>query len=229
MVTPSRGKKPLGLLLALLAAAVLAGCLKKEELTARATGPAQVSGPSCSACHPYPLTDTNHTYHLFDAGIVKKVNGFITCIDCHATALAFRTVSRPDSIFTDPIGNEWSSLDFPNDAEIRKYALTRVDTVVQDQPIPAPVREGEKPLYEEYVTSLAHMNGKVDVVFNPRVTDLNLYEDTSKYHGAKPEWMPEKETCSAVACHPAVDTPYWRFEDKAKGLRELVGLSGDVP
>lgn len=213
--------------LAAAALAGLAGCLKKEELTARATGP--ISAPDCAACHAYPIKDTNHVVHLFDNFVDKKVNGPVTCLDCHATSIARRPHVVLDSIYRDSDGNEWSTADFPIDPKgptiadtLRTFPFLRVDTLAQERPIPVAPRPGAKPLWEEYVTSLAHMNGKVDVEFHPRVTDA------ARFEGRKAEFMPAKETCSAVACHPN-DNPYWRFADSAKGLRELSGQPGDLP
>lgn len=214
---------------ALLAAFLgLAGCLKKEELSSRATGPA--AAPDCSACHAYPLRDTNHTYHLNGNLVDKRVNGPVTCLDCHATAIAKRPHVVLDSLFRDADGNEWSTADFPIDPKDttiadtlrRDFTFLRIDTLAQERPIPVAPRAGAKPLWEEYVTSLAHMNGKVDVEFHPRVTNA------ARFAGMKAEFLPEKETCSAVACHPN-DNPYWRFADSARGLRELTGQSGDLP
>jgi hypothetical protein len=224
MGNASRLFRRLGLLTlpALLVAFALEACVDKEELTTT-TDPARVMGPDCASCHSYPPPDTNHAYHLFDGLNLKAVNGAVTCIDCHFTAVKSRTVAVLDSIFLDSLGNEWSSLDFPNDADIRAFALGRVDTVVQDHAVEAPLRPGGKPLFQEYITSLAHMNGKVDVAFHPRVTD------TSKFPGLPAVYLPEKETCSAMSCHPGVETPYWRFADSAKGLRELKGNTGDFP
>jgi hypothetical protein len=207
---------------ALAVASVLEACLKDEELT-RTVAPASVAGPDCASCHAYPPKDTNHSYHLFEGLSIKRINGQVTCLDCHHTALAGRTVRLADSIYVDSLDNQWSSLDFPDDPGIRKFRLDRVDTVVQDHPLKAAARPGVQPLFQEYITSLAHMNGKVDVAFHPRVTDTTLFP------GLRAEFMPEKETCSAMACHPTVVTPYWRFADSARGLRELTGEAGDIP
>lgn len=207
---------------ALAVAFVLEACLQEEELT-RTVNPVAVAGPDCASCHAYPPADTNHNYHLFEGLLMKRVNGQVTCLDCHHTAMAARTYRLPDSIFVDSLGNEWSSMDFPNDPDIRRFTLRRVDTVVHDRPLDAAARPGRQPLFQEYITSLAHMNGKVDVVFHPKVTDTSLFP------GLRADFLPEKETCSAMACHPTVDTPFWRFADSARGLSELLGQAGDIP
>ena len=194
--------------------------MESGELTAR-TASAPL-GPNCASCHAYPLTDTNHTYHL-KAGSNKLVNGTITCLDCHSTALAFKTVILPDSIFKDSVGNEWSALDLPKDTGIRTFPLVRVDTVTQDHAIPLPPRPGKVPDFQEYVTSLAHMNGKVDVVFHKRVSRPDEFE------GLKAEFNPKTETCSAMSCHPGGISPEWRFASLRRNLIQLEGDSGKVP
>jgi hypothetical protein len=186
------------------------------------------AGPDCRSCHAYPPADTNHSYHLFHTHYDKAANGLTTCLDCHSTALAKAPVTHLDTLYFDDL-NEWSSLDFPIEAgkttfadTIRTFAQVRVDTIHHEHPVPAPARPGGKPLWEEYVTSLAHMNGKVDVVFHPRLSDR------TKFKGSEAAFNPERETCSAVACHPGV-FPLWRFADSARGLSRLVGDTADLP
>lgn len=211
---------------------LLAGCgdfrMEKEALTARTTGPAPM-GPDCASCHAYPLKDTNHVFHLFETGDSKDINGPVTCFDCHSTAVAKRPFVIRDSIFIDSLDNQWSSWDFPVDPAgptvadtIRTYRLDRIDTVAQERPVPAPARPGARPEWEEYITSIAHMNGKVDVVFADRVSH------PTKWGGAKAAWLPEKETCSAVACHPNPGQ-HWRFAAPGKGLPALEGRLGEAP
>jgi hypothetical protein len=77
-----------------------------------------------------------------------------------------------------------------------------------------PDRPGAFPDFQEYVTSLAHMNGKVDVAFDPRNSD------TAKFNGNSASWNPKQETCSAVACHPGPSAVY-SFGSKAKNLPEI--------
>lgn len=213
---------------ALLLALALGGCLEKDELTARSAAVTASPGPDCASCHGYPLRDTNHLFHLFAAGPMKTVNGSITCLDCHATSLASRPFSVIDSIFVDSLGNEMSTYDSPRLAR-DSLRFVRVDTVHHDRPVRASDRPGRVNELVEYVTSLAHMNGKVDVVFHPRVSDT-----VGKWPGRKAEFNPVRETCSAVACHPgsandASSSPHWRFAAPSKGLPELVGDSGAVP
>ena len=121
-----------------------------EDLTARATGPAaKVTGPDCASCHAYPPRDTNHTYHLNDDGSLKKINGPMTCLDCHSTALAKRAQVFSDTIYVDSLGNEFSTYDFPIEPgppgfpdTLRTYAILRTESILHDRPIPAPARPG---------------------------------------------------------------------------------------
>ena len=205
------------------------GDLKMDsgELTARSAAAPLIA--DCSSCHAYPLTDTNHTFHLLYTQDRKQGNGPLTCLDCHSTAIAKQPFTFRDTLFLDSNGNEWSTFDFPIDPlkpsladTIRTYQMIRVDTVIQERPILAPARPGRAPGFQEYITSLAHMNGKVDVLFHPRDVD------TVRFPGVKAEFNPAKETCSAISCHPG-STPYWRFAAPLKGLRQLEGKPGDDP
>jgi hypothetical protein len=203
--------------------------MKSEELTSRSAVAART--PDCASCHAYPLEDENHHFHLFHTQPDKAINGSITCMDCHAASVARRPHPLLDTIFMDPDGNEWSSEDFPVDpagpslADTIRAAFTpvRVDTLRQERPVPVPEREGRLPEITEYMTSLAHMNGVVDVVFHPRVTD------TAKFPGMRPEFNRPRETCSAMACHPRGESPHWRFAAPSRGLESLQGRPGDVP
>jgi hypothetical protein len=185
-----------------------------DSLTAR-TSAAAVPGPDCSSCHAYVLNDSNHLFHFFKADSNKSINGAVTCLDCHARSIAWKETPLPDSIFVDSFGGFWSSLDYPKSAAIRTYRLERIDTVRQHRPIPEKPEPGRIPAYREYATALAHMNGRVEVAFDPRVTD------TSKYSGASAAYNPSQETCSAVACHER-QNPY-RWAAPSKGLPGLKG------
>lgn len=203
--------------------------MKSEELTARSATAAR--NPDCASCHAYPLEDENHHFHLFHTVPNKEINGPITCMDCHATSMARRPFTLLDSIYADSLGNEWSSADYAADTtqppladSIRgRLTFVRVDTLRQERPVPVPERDGRLPELTEYMTSLAHMNGVVDVVFHPRVTD------TAKFPGMRAEFNRPRETCSAVACHPRGESPHWRFAAPSKGLEELMGRPGDIP
>ncbi|MBW8886152.1 MAG: hypothetical protein JF616_00225 [Fibrobacteres bacterium] len=188
--------------------------MDSESLTARLPDP--VVGMGCSRCHPYSLSDDNHFTHLvfFSGENVKQVNGPITCLDCHATSLQRTTVILLDSLYMDSAGFVWSSVDFKGVRPPGK--LVRVDTIVQHHPIPSqrlPPAQGE---LQEWVTGLAHMNGQVDVVFDSTVSN------PQRFGGARAEFNPKLETCSAVNCH--VHEGAYRFEACSKGLP---GLEGD--
>jgi hypothetical protein len=206
---------------ALLAAfgllAVISGC-RYETPALTSVSKAAQSGPDCASCHGYPLRDTNHVYHLFKTDSSITNNRPITCLHCHNTAIQGRDTAFQDSIFLDSNGNEFHSLDFPDIPEIRAYPLARVETLVRNRPIGMPPRPGPEPEIREWMTSLAHLNGVVDVVFDPGSID------TSRFRGATAVFNPVEATCSAMACHPNPGAYRW-----AVPSRNLPILKGEPP
>ena len=206
--------------LCLTVALLLAGCeaLDQGDLSARTT--ASQAGAACASCHAYPLRDLHHQYHLFNADtlrIVKNVNGRITCVDCHADAMASQTHLLLDSICVDALKpSGWSSFDEQTDFRkcLQSNPLGRVDTLRQHRPVPMPPRPGEVPILEEWMTGMAHMNGRVDVKFDIRVSDTLLYPG-----GA--EWNADALTCSAVACHEHAG--HYRWAIPSQGLPGMRG------
>ena len=184
-----------------------------EGLIAKAPGP--VPGPNCAACHGYPLLDSNHLYHLYETDSSITNDRPITCLHCHDNSLAARNESHPDSIFVDSMGNQFRALDFSDDLELRTFPLVRVDTLVLRRPVPAPPRNGPLPAMREWITSFAHMNGKVDVDFN------RTSHDTARFHGQRATFNPEAQSCSAVDCHPNHGT--YRWSNPSLGLPTLKG------
>jgi hypothetical protein len=200
----------------------LAGCgvwkTDTEALTSRST--AMAEGPDCASCHGYPLKDFNHEYHLFKAGGSRDLNGEITCLECHSQSIQYKDVTLVDSVYEDPIGQQWMTLEFPNPGDktdsgdvIRNLPLLRVDTLYRHVPTAQPARPGPKPLFREFVTALAHMNGQVDVRFDAKSSR------PGKFNGDSASYNPTQETCSAVACHPGPKVYSWG--SVAKGLPEL--------
>jgi hypothetical protein len=192
--------------------------LDHEALTARTVSAPQ--GMTCSGCHAYPLMDMNHAYHLLNADtarISKNINGSITCLDCHRGSMASREFPILDSICADNLKpSGWSSLDEGEDFAkcLAKFPLARVDTIRQHRPVPLPERPGEVPLLQEWMTGVAHMNGTVDVEFDPRVSD-------TLESPAGAAWDPEAMTCSAVACHE--HHGHYRWAVPSRGLTGLRG------
>ena len=207
----------------LLAASIFSACIRTmnpAELTQTMAGPAVAM--DCSACHPYPLQDRNHQEHGVSSPLfVQKVNGPVTCLDCHRGSLLSITAVVQDSIYRDSNGTLWSASENPDDVRIRAMALLRVDRYVQHHPIPSsravPIAYG----YQEWLTGMAHLNGKVDVEFDSAVTD------TARFHGAKAEYDPEMQTCSAVSCHPRSGS--YRFSACSKSLPEMRGGRTPLP
>ncbi|MBW8888967.1 MAG: hypothetical protein JF616_14530 [Fibrobacteres bacterium] len=187
-------------------------------LTAR-TGPSP-QGMACDACHAYPLTDRNHDYHLTTASANRLLNGRITCLDCHTRSIRSEMVIVIDTVFQDTDGSKYFSSQHPHSGDItpagtpiRSLSLLRVDSLHQNHPIAQTERPGAHPLFEEYVTTLAHLNGTVDVAFDPRNSD------PAQYGGDSASFNPESETCSAVACHPGGKD--YRWAAPHKGLPAL--------
>ncbi len=205
---------------ALAAIAILAavfGC-RNETPGLTSVSKSAPSGPDCASCHAYPLRDTNHVFHLFKTDSSITNNRPITCLHCHNTSIKGRDTAFQDSVFLDPNGNEFHALDFPDIPEIRAYPLARVETLVRNRPIAMPARPGPEPEMREWMTDLAHMNGVVDVVFDPSSID------TSRFRGAAASFNPKEATCSAMACHPNQGPYRW-----AVPSRNLPILKGELP
>jgi hypothetical protein len=207
----------------LLAIACLAGCgevkMDSSELTARSAS--QQPGLDCASCHAYVLADSNHLFHLFGTTPNYDINGPITCLECHATSIQSRPTAIYDSLFMDKDSILWHALEFPvipdsatmGDTLRRDFRLAEVDTLVRNVPVTVPARPGAAPRggLAEWMTGLAHMNGKVDVAFDPRVSD------TAKFGGKKALYSPTQESCSAIACHPSGEKE-WGFPSPSKRL-----------
>ena len=190
--------------------------LDSKELTSRSDS--EPERPRCDACHPYLLRDPDHIWHADIRGSDKVMNGPMTCLDCHLTAMASRAESFIDSILVDSTGLQWHTLGMPDTSWIRELDLVffKADTFTHDKPVPGPVRpHGGKQEVREWLTGLAHMNGKVDVSFPRQIMD------PVRFKGSPPEFSPTEETCSAMACHRH-DGPY-RFAAPSKGLTLLTG------
>jgi hypothetical protein len=178
-------------------------------------------GMACDACHAYPLTDRNHDYHLTIASPNRLLNGPITCLDCHSRSIRSRTVVSLDTIYEDTATGEKSFTSLHPGATdrnsegriIRSLTLIQVDTLRQNHPIAQPERPGARPLFQEYVTTLAHLNGSVDVAFHPKNSA------PAQYGGDSASFNPLRETCSAVACHPGTED--FRWSAPSKGLPRL--------
>jgi hypothetical protein len=191
-------------------------------LTARSAPGAAMA---CNSCHAYPPQDSNHVYHLYQTVPDKFANGEITCLACHRNSLQAREVVVLDTFFRnpDPDGDipYVSSINSPvTPTSDPFYTLARgwpVDSVVARHQTHAIAQSGQPPMapgeIAEFMTGLAHLNGTVDVAFDPK------YSEPAKFGGMSATFNPKEETCSAVACHPGPD-PY-RFAAPRKGLPGL--------
>jgi hypothetical protein len=214
-----------------LGAGFLACDLKMDSAALAARSSEPQSGPDCASCHRYVLQDSNHLFHLFQVSPSVKINGRMTCLECHATSMLSMHVA--DSIFLDSAGNEWHGREYPvyldsvsmGDTIRRDFRFDHTDSVPRNVPVPAAPRAGSPPerRLTEWMTGAAHMNGRVDVVFDPRVSNLAKFRDTiingsdTTFVGRPARYNPEQEGCSAIACHPGADHE-WGFAAPSKGL-----------
>ena len=194
--------------------------MDSAALTARTAVPA--TGMGCVACHAYPPDDSNHLYHLGRDIADKRINGLITCLDCHNQSLAAREEVMNDTFYHDPdpasrFPGDYSTVDFPVTGTVNPPPLLirswHLDSVIirrQRHPLQQPGRAPTGTGLAEFMTGLAHLNDSIDVVFDPNVSD------TARFLGARAAYNPREETCSAVACHQ--DAIAYRFASKAKGL-----------
>jgi hypothetical protein len=156
----------------------------------------------------------------------KFVNGEVTCLACHSKSLASRVVAVQDTFFRNPDPSEdppWASslnapVNLPTDTfEIRVRSWPIDSIVARPQTHPMPQSGRPSPVSDsgivEFMTGLAHLNGSIDVVFDPK------HSDPARFGGMPASFNPKQETCSAVACHPG-DNPY-RFAAPSKGLPGL--------
>ena len=118
--------------------------------------------------------------------------------------MAFQDMRLIDTLFMDSLGNVYPSSDYPDSPILRTFSIAGMDTVQRQSPVPSPARPGTVPAYQEYITGLAHCNGKVEVTFNARSTN------TRKFSGADPQYDYQAQTCSAVACHGRRNAYPWK-------------------
>lgn len=174
---------------------------------------------ACASCHAYPVGGVNHQFHLLHADSLKAGNGPITCLDCHAGSIRSYDQVILDTIYANSRGTSASAYDSAASRTFRaalaagKYVLVRVDTLVHHRPVPLPAEPGRVALLQEWMTGVDHLNGRVDVKFDPRD------DDPARYGSRSAVYDPVQETCSAVACHLHA-TPY-RWPAPSKGLSGL--------
>ncbi len=186
----------------------------------RATTSNLSESPDCAFCHNYPLNDHHHLLHLTYESGKRFLNGLITCADCHNTAVPASPVAVLDSMLEEPItGNHFFTSDSYDPDPERKWKVVRIDTLIQNHPGTINRQSGSPPRIQEWITGIAHMNGTIDVVFDPKNSD------SVRFQGEKATYNPIRETCSAVACHGGM-FPY-RSAATSKGLSFLNGAMPD--
>ncbi|MDB5051889.1 MAG: hypothetical protein JWO30_4960 [Fibrobacteres bacterium] len=177
------------------------------------------TGSNCAGCHAYPVGGVNHQFHLMHADSLKTGNGPITCLDCHCKTLVERDQTIFDSIYAIGGGKSVSAYDSASSAGFRsavgsgQYNLIRVDTLVHHRPVPLPGPADRVTFLQEWMTGVDHLNGIMDVKFDP------ANSDPARYNSKTAVFDPVMETCSAVACH-VHSTPY-RWPAPSKGLTGL--------
>lgn len=176
----------------MIAAFGLAACLPSAPApSSAAAGSYRAQAMGCVACHPYPLRDGVHRYHLSVAEGTKTLNGPITCLDCHSRSVQGRETVFLDTIFINAFDLEKSSYDLPGAASIRILPILRIDTLRQNRPIPIATPDSAGAM-AEWMTARAHLDGRVEVAMDFR-------------NGGTASYDIRAQTCSAVACHRNAD------------------------
>lgn len=170
----------------------LAACLPSAPAQPGvAAGSSRTQAMGCAVCHPYPLRDGVHRYHLDVAEGIKSLNGPITCLDCHSRSVQGREAVFLDTIFINAFDLEKSSYDLPDAASIRLLPILRIDTLRQNRPIPIAPPDSAGTM-AEWMTARAHLDGRVQVAMDFR-------------NGGAASYDIRAQTCSAVACHRNAD------------------------
>ena len=189
----------------------------------------------CSSCHQYPLHDVHHGYHLLSPNAnhsnlgQDKLNGAMTCLDCHFNSIRHFSFPFYDSIWVDADGNEYHVRIDPS------YRLARVDTRTRFRPVfalrnPRPgeslatfidtlvldaMKNGK---IVQWLTDFAHNDGKVEVVFAPNnVTSPELLATA---------YRPADLSCSAIECHGRPEAVY-RWPSAERGLSGCPSVEGN--
>jgi hypothetical protein len=191
--------------------------------------------PDCAQCHAYPLKDAHHVYHLlsFNAqhGQVQspKLNGPITCMDCHFSSVSHFSFVGFDTLWVDAEGNPVDGPELPTDR------ILSINPMALHRPIPADsllfgtphqqansldkmntkaISEGE---VLAWLTGSTHQNNKVDVSFPPNNA---LYPESLSVM-----YRPKDLSCSMVACHQNSDR--YRWANPRAGTGSCPSLSED--
>lgn len=225
-----------------LATAVLAvaGCdfvpkLSPDSALMAGKGAAPVEGPDCASCHPYPLSDVNHQYHLVAANVNRnnlgqpELNAVTTCMDCHYNSIRHFGYVHADTTWMDSNGTELLEHTSPSDKikAIARYPRFRplpyggVDTtrgeVLADTLDSLIFRRARVGGMVQWMTSFAHENGELDIAFAPN--------DVTSPGALKTAWHPKDMSCSSITCHTSREDGY-RWADASKGLGNCPSLTG---
>ncbi len=194
------------------------------------------SAPNCAQCHAFPPHDIMHEFHLTSYVVQRDqianlaLNGPLTCMDCHFKTIRHFTYVVADSTWVDSNGNEIEGPTSPGDTLLidfyRRYhplpypatgiatdtsnvdSLARaLDTLIR--------RELQAGRLVQWMTSMAHLDGRREVEFPP-----NNLEDSALSSTA---FRPYDLSCSAVACHNRSQLVY-RFASPVRGISPCPSL-----
>lgn len=228
--------------LAGICAAGLAGCewpkLDPDPLALTASSPDPAAAPNCASCHPYPLPDVHHQFHVMGSSSnlhnvsLPSRNGPITCMDCHFHSIKHFTYAYPDSIWADADGNEHRSPAAEGDT------LVRVDVYQRFKPFLAntrPETEGTAlaASIDSQVIRAASTGALVQFMTDWAHNDQHEQLDFAPNNVTPPEkltlaFRPEDLSCSSIACHNRPERLY-RWASRERGLSGCPSLYGHDP
>jgi hypothetical protein len=219
MQRPTGARKPLRLLLSLLAMISASGCdsipgLAADPALAASSGSSSPASPDCASCHAYPLHDINHYYHLVSADPKRYRQGqpapeyAITCLDCHFNSLQHFAYRPSDS--------EWAYRPIPtlgsSDTARGRALAGEIDSLI--------VRYARAGSMAQWRTGFRHWNGKVDVAFPPDNVTSSASLGTA--------YNPRDLSCSTVECHKKPAAVY-RWMSPRRGFGNCPSFDGNDP
>ncbi len=197
------------------------------------SGPAPLIGPNCASCHQYPLTDVHHIYHLVSNNVNSdnlgrpQLNGYTTCMDCHFNSIRHFSYFHYDTVWVDVNGDTLYQHTSPTDrigaihAYHRYHPLpygvfdTTQGEALADSIDTLIVQKSRVGKLVEWMTSTAHDNGQIDVIFAPN--DVDADSVVAAFH-------PKDLSCSTIACHNAPDV--YRWANASMGLSQCPSVDG---
>jgi hypothetical protein len=218
--------------------------------------------PSCSSCHPYALNDVNHFWHLSAMAdslnqTHVRLNGTITCMDCHFNSIQHFHYIRIDTIWIDSNGKYTYQQTYPNEP------IVQIDTFDSYRPVPSGTTDttssfGVKRTNPTNLPDSLRTLGQVDttrgLLLGQEVDTLIaryaavgqlVSWRTGRAHNngqvdvsfppnnlvnpaaASTDYNPTEYSCSEVACHTYTHGKY-RWPLPARGITACPSLSDDT-